>query len=121
MDIRNFFNKKEQHIIDYTDMEEYLWKLITKDEYKTAQDDISKTYKYLFVDEFQDCSPTHIKIFDRLSDLVEQTIWVGDYKQAIYEFRGSDTALVKAVTDRIEKLNKKPNETMLSPLSRQKI
>lgn len=104
--------KKEQHIIDYTDMEEYLWKLITKDEYKTAQDDISKTYKYLFVDEFQDCSPTQIKIFDRLSDLVEQTIWVGDYKQAIYGFRGSDTALVKAVTDRIEKLNKKPNETL---------
>lgn len=105
--------KKEQHIIDYTDMEEYLLELISKDEYKTVQEDVSKTYKYLFVDEFQDCSPTQIKIFDRLSDLVEHSIWVGDYKQAIYGFRGSDTALVKAVTDRIEKLNGKSNDTLV--------
>ena len=104
--------KREQHIIDYTDMEEYLLKLITEEKYITVQEDIKQSYKYLFVDEFQDCSPTQIKIFDRLSDLVEQTIWVGDYKQAIYGFRGSDTALVKAVTDRIEKLNGRKNETL---------
>ena len=104
--------KKEQHIIDYTDMEEYLLELITNSKYKCVQKDIQASYKYLFVDEFQDCSPTQIKIFDRLSELVEQSIWVGDYKQAIYGFRGSDTALVKAVTDRIERLNGKPNDTL---------
>lgn len=104
--------KKEQHILDYTDMEEYLLELITNEEYKSVQEDVKASYKYLFVDEFQDCSPTQIKIFDKLSDLVEQTIWVGDYKQAIYGFRGSDTALVKAVTDRIEKLNGHSNETL---------
>ena len=104
--------KKEQHIIDYTDMEEYLLELITNSKYKCVQEDIQASYKYLFVDEFQDCSPTQIKIFDRLSELVEQSIWVGDYKQAIYGFRGSDTALVKAVTDRIERLNGKPNDTL---------
>lgn len=104
--------KKEQHILDYTDMEEYLLQLITDEKYKTVQEDVKASYKYLFVDEFQDCSPTQIKIFDKLSDLVEKTIWVGDYKQAIYGFRGSDTALVKAVTDRIEKLNGHANETL---------
>ncbi len=104
--------KKEQHIIDYTDMEEYLLELITNSKYECVQEDIQASYKYLFVDEFQDCSPTQIKIFDRLSELVEQSIWVGDYKQAIYGFRGSDTALVKAVTDRIERLNGKPNDTL---------
>lgn len=104
--------KKEQQILDYTDMEEYFFELISKPEFKTVQDDITASYKYLFVDEFQDCSPTQIKIFDRLSELVEQTIWVGDYKQSIYGFRGSDTALVKAVTDRIEKLNGHPNDTL---------
>lgn len=104
--------KKEQHIIDYTDMEEYLLELITNPEYECVQKDVKASYKYLFVDEFQDCSPTQIQIFDRLSELVEQSIWVGDYKQAIYGFRGSDTALVKAVTDRIEKLNGKPNDTL---------
>jgi len=104
--------KKEQQIIDYTDMEEYLLELITNSKYECVQEDIQASYKYLFVDEFQDCSPTQIKIFDRLSELVEQSIWVGDYKQAIYGFRGSDTALVKAVTDRIERLNGKPNDTL---------
>ncbi len=104
--------KKEQHIIDYTDMEEYLLELITNPKYKAVQEDVKATYKYLFVDEFQDCSPTQIQIFDRMSELVEQSIWVGDYKQAIYGFRGSDTALVKAVTDRIEKMNGRPNDTL---------
>lgn len=104
--------KKEQHIIDYTDMEEYLLELITNSKYECVQEDIQASFKYLFVDEFQDCSPTQIKIFDRLSELVEQSIWVGDYKQAIYGFRGSDTALVKAITDRIERLNGKPNDTL---------
>ena len=97
---------------DYTDMEEYLLQLITNEKYKSVQEDVKASYKYLFVDEFQDCSPTQIKIFDKLSDLVEQTIWVGDYKQAIYGFRGSDTALVKGVTDRIKKLNGHSNETL---------
>ena len=68
-------------------MEEYLLELITNPKYECVQEDVKSTYKYLFVDEFQDCSPTQIKIFDRLSDLVEQSIWVGDYKQAIYGFR----------------------------------
>ncbi len=104
--------KKERHILDYTDMEEYFLELITKAEYKSVQEDIAASYKYLFVDEFQDCSPTQIKIFDKLSDLVEQTVWVGDYKQAIYAFRGSDTALVKAVADKIETLNGHSNETL---------
>ncbi len=104
--------KKEKHIIDYIDMEEYFYKLITNDEYRSVQEDIKKTYKYLFVDEFQDSSPRQIKIFDRLSELVKESIWVGDYKQAIYGFRGSDLALVKAVTDRIENLNGRVNESL---------
>ncbi len=104
--------KKEKHIIDYIDMEDFFYKLITDDKYKCVQEDIKKTYKYLFVDEFQDSSPRQIKIFDRLSELVEESIWVGDYKQAIYGFRGSDLALVKAVTDRIENLNGRVNESL---------
>ncbi|MBR3456084.1 MAG: UvrD-helicase domain-containing protein [Bacteroidaceae bacterium] len=42
-----------------------------------------------------------MKIFDRLSDLMQHSYWVGDYKQAIYGFRGSDITLTKAVVDRI--------------------
>ena len=63
--------------------------------------EISQSYRYLFVDEFQDSSPIQVKIFESLSDLMEHSYWVGDYKQAIYGFRGSDIALTKAVVDRV--------------------
>ena len=39
--------KKEQHIIDYTDMEEYLLELITNSKYESVQEDIQASYKYL--------------------------------------------------------------------------
>ena len=90
--------KKEKNLLDYNDMEKYM-RLLLKDE--SVVHEISQSYRYLFVDEFQDSSPIQVKIFDALSDLMEHSFWVGDYKQAIYGFRGSDIALTKAVVDRI--------------------
>ncbi|MCR5762704.1 MAG: UvrD-helicase domain-containing protein [Treponema sp.] len=95
--------KTEHHLIDFADMEEYFYQLLEKDEVAA---DIKATYKYVFVDEFQDCSPIQVKIFDKLSEIVEHSIWVGDKKQAIYAFRGSDTVLTTAVMDIV-----KENET----------
>ncbi|PWK37659.1 UvrD-like helicase family protein [Cupriavidus plantarum] len=51
----------------------------------------------LMVDEFQDTSPIQLALFLKLAALARQAVWVGDVKQAIYGFRGSDTALMKAV------------------------
>lgn len=51
----------------------------------------------LMVDEFQDTSPIQLSLFLKLAALARQVVWVGDIKQAIYGFRGSDTALMKAV------------------------
>ena len=90
--------KKERNLLDYNDMEKYLRDLLAHPELGT---EISMGYRYLFVDEYQDCSPIQVKIFDRLSELMEHSYWVGDYKQAIYGFRGSDITLTKAVVDRI--------------------
>ena len=90
--------KKERNLLDYNDMEKYLRDLLANEE---LSNEISMDYRYLFVDEYQDCSPIQVKIFDRLSELVEQSYWVGDYKQAIYGFRGSDITLTKSVVDRI--------------------
>ena len=86
--------KKENYLIDFNDMEQMFYELLQKDEVAA---DIKETYKYVFVDEFQDCSPMQVRIFDRLSQIVENNIWVGDKKQAIYSFRGSDTDLTEAV------------------------
>ena len=111
--------KEKQHLIDFTDMETRFLELLDIPE---VQQDIRKSYKYVFVDEFQDCSPIQVQIFDKLSEIVgsddcddlivtvgkdedardfhtHNSIWVGDFKQAIYGFRGADTELTKAVAD----------------------
>lgn len=92
--------KREKNLLDYNDMEKYMRQLMQN---KEVASEISQSYRYLFVDEFQDSSPIQVKIFDALSELMEHSYWVGDYKQAIYGFRGSDIALTKAVVDRIAK------------------
>jgi len=95
--------KKEKNLLDYNDMEMYLQVLLSNE---NLSKEIAEEYRYLFVDEYQDCSPIQVKIFDRLSELMEHSFWVGDYKQAIYGFRGSDVTLTKSVVDRIAtKLN----------------
>ena len=63
---------------------------------------------YIMVDEFQDSSPIQLKIFDRLSDLIEQSYWVGDPKQSIYGFRGADVELVKEITQQFYDENRDP-------------
>lgn len=90
--------KRDKNLIDFNDMEKYMLKLLERDE---VRKEISLSFTHLFVDEFQDSSPIQVKIFDKLSDLVQQSYWVGDYKQSIYGFRGSDISLVKAVVDTI--------------------
>lgn len=86
--------KRLNNIIDYNDMERLFLELLEKEE---VQQEIRSSYKLLFVDELQDSSPMQIKIFDRLSELLQQSIFVGDPKQAIYSFRGSDMSLVGAL------------------------
>ena len=82
---------------DFNDMEVYFSQLLEKDEVKAE----IGNYKLVLVDEYQDCNPMQVDIFKRISDLVPRSIWVGDPKQAIYGFRGTDTALVKEVSDQI--------------------
>ena len=89
--------KDEHHLIDFNDMEELFLELLGKDEVKQ---DIQSRFKWLFVDEFQDSNPMQVRIFEALSKLLN-TVYVGDKKQAIYGFRGSDTELTTAVADSI--------------------
>lgn len=93
--------KKDNSIIEYNDMENYFLKMLKDPEFKDVQDEIHESVKYVFVDEFQDSNPKQLEIFDRLSDLVTKSYWVGDPKQAIYGFRECDTTLVQALTDNI--------------------
>lgn len=90
--------KAQKNVLDYNDMEKYML-LLLKDDIVEA--DVAASFKYLFVDEYQDCSPIQVRIFDRLSDIMTRSYWVGDVKQAIYAFRGSATELTQAVMQKI--------------------
>lgn len=90
--------KLNKRIVDFSDIEHYMHKLLQD---KEVAKEVGRTYTHLFVDEFQDCSPIQVKIFMALADVVQKSYWVGDTKQAIYGFRGSDTLLTKAVADAI--------------------
>ena len=89
--------KDQHHLIDFNDMEEMFLELLGMPE---VQNDIKARYTHLFVDEFQDSNPIQVRIFQALSELLN-ACYVGDKKQAIYSFRGSDTDLTAAVADSI--------------------
>lgn len=60
---------------------------------------VVKRFPYLFVDECQDLSPTHIKILELLMDADCKIHLIGDLNQSIYEFRQVNP---KIVSDFIE-------------------
>ena len=95
--------KAQRHIIDYNDMERLFLKLLNMPQ---VVDEIKGTYKLMMVDEFQDSSPIQLEIFKRLSDLMQQSYWVGDPKQSIYGFRGADVDLVNEITQQFLDKNK---------------
>ena len=101
--------KKRMKVIDFDDMERYFLELLDRPE---VMDDIRTSYKTVFVDEYQDCSPLQVKMFDKISDLVDRSYWVGDLKQAIYGFRGTDTNLVQNVVSKILGAENSGKETL---------
>ncbi|MGO2689716.1 MAG: UvrD-helicase domain-containing protein [Corynebacterium variabile] len=95
-------------LIDFTDQEQLTLRLLRGDGVSEATRDavretLAARFRILVVDEFQDTSPLQLALFTELAGLVDEVIWVGDPKQSIYGFRGSDPALmdsaVEAITD----------------------
>lgn len=86
--------KKRRGLIDYTDMETLILRLLDKPE---VRDILSEELDLLMVDEFQDTNPIQLEIFLKLSRMARHSIWVGDPKQSIYGFRGADPRLMQAI------------------------
>ena len=99
--------KRKRCLLDYGDLLQKFDELLNNEEVIA---DIQSRYKVAFVDEFQDCSPLQVKSFERLSELMEQSVWVGDIKQAIYGFRGSNTERIKSIIDSFPQEKKKRDE-----------
>lgn len=86
--------KRKRCLLDYSDLLQKFDELLRKEEVVA---DIQSRYKVALVDEYQDCSPLQVRMFKRLSELMTKSVWVGDIKQAIYGFRGTNTELISSV------------------------
>jgi ATP-dependent exoDNAse (exonuclease V) beta subunit len=89
--------KEQLGVMDFVDQEVRALDLLRSD--ARVRDSVAARYRLLAVDEFQDTSPLQLALFMELAQLVDDVIWVGDRKQAIYSFRGADPQLMDDVFD----------------------
>ncbi len=88
--------KTERGLIDYNDMEQLALRAF--DEPAVAER-LGDELELLLVDEFQDTNPMQLGLFMKLARFAREVILVGDVKQAIYGFRGTDPELVRGTID----------------------
>lgn len=79
--------KREANVLDYDDLQHFAIHVL-EDENALAR--LREKYRYIFVDEYQDVNLLQEKLLSLLAG--EEVFLVGDGKQAIYGFRGSNSA-----------------------------
>ncbi len=85
--IKNYNHLKNQNnLIDFSDLNRLMLKLLQKDSIKQ---ELQEKYKYIFIDEYQDVNPLQDKLMTSLIGKDTKLFMVGDVKQSIYGFRGS--------------------------------
>lgn len=92
--------KRELGLIDFVDQEASTLELIDRPD---VAEILRERLELVLVDEFQDTSPIQLALFLKLASLARRSVWVGDQKQAIYGFRGTDPALMEAVVQSLGK------------------
>lgn len=79
--------KRENNLIDYDDLLLMFSRLLNID---AVREQISDTFKYIMVDEYQDTNNLQEEIIVKLSKKYKNIAVVGDDYQSIYAFRGSN-------------------------------
>lgn len=91
--------KREAGAQDFTDQEMLLLRALH--ESAAVRESLVEELDLVLVDEFQDTSPIQLAVFVELAKLAKKSVWVGDPKQAIYGFRGTDAGLIASVLEAI--------------------
>lgn len=89
--------KTRHAFIDFTDQEYLLLNLLKRSE---VMESMTERVEVALIDEFQDTSPVQLEIFLRMAQLMNRSVWVGDEKQAIYGFRGTDARLMQELSNK---------------------
>jgi DNA helicase-2/ATP-dependent DNA helicase PcrA len=79
--------KREKNLVDYDDLLVLLRNLVRDDSELAAQ--LSRTYRYIMVDEYQDTNLLQAEIVRGLAATHDNVMAVGDDSQSIYSFRGA--------------------------------
>jgi len=79
--------KRQKQLLDYDDLLVMLRELLLRDE--TARTTISRQYRYVLVDEYQDTNRLQAEVIRQLASTHNNVMIVGDDSQSIYGFRGA--------------------------------
>ncbi len=79
--------KRQKQLLDYDDLLVMLRQLLSVDEASRAT--ISRQYRYLLVDEYQDTNRLQAEVIRLLANAHNNVMVVGDDSQSIYAFRGA--------------------------------
>ena len=110
-----FYSRAKQEIncLDFADLEHRALELLSKkddDENPAASETaiaLRNRYKYIFVDEYQDINPVQQRILDLLSS-DDNVFVVGDIKQSIYGFRGTEPEIF---VERLKSASENPEDS----------
>lgn len=94
--------KEEENSLDFDDLQIKTLKLL---EFESVRKKQQREISYIMIDEFQDINRTQRKLFMKLTDDLTAEInffVVGDEKQSIYGFRGSDVREYYKVVEKIK-------------------
>ena len=99
--------KEEENSLDFDDLQIKTLKLL---EFESVRKKLQREISYIMIDEFQDINRTQRMLFMKLTDDLTADInffVVGDEKQSIYGFRGSDVREYYKVVEKIKKTSGK--------------
>ncbi|WP_442754258.1 UvrD-helicase domain-containing protein [Methylocystis sp. JAN1] len=102
-------HKRAWGFVDFADQDRLALELLGKDE---LREQLSERVESVFIDEFQDTSPLQLAVFVAMSRIAKSSVWVGDPKQAIYGFRGTDPDLITHVAPKIMQATKGVENTL---------
>lgn len=110
--------KREQGLLDFVDQEVLALQLLSN---LTICEGLQDELDLVLVDEFQDTSPLQLAIFLKLAEIAKESVWVGDPKQAIYGFRGTDPKLMDAAIESLSSPARDPDlvTTTMNMIARQ--